>query len=347
MERVNPDRFTFFSLNAYLVPSFFLKPGEEKYCIKLPERAAAIAQISSQYSLVSLQELWGPCTKSIERQLSITHDVSGFWSTGWDLIDIALSWGSGALWYAYQKNVFTLVSTFSQKFYATNNAIHQKSFTFHLFDLNPSLFSSPTSAKRILSISLHLDPTNDNGVIKKQLAEVMTRLLEWMRAYDGPTEELIVLLNGDFNMDSRSDIYEEFVGLFAPDCEILDIYDKHIKANGLKEEMTFDNHNNDLVYWDYAGRIDYIYLFTRLDLTRTVSYDEESQRLISTRPQVSTSFDNPEWRRRGLENMTVTDVQPRFVEFYVPRVSDCSVMKYAKGEELSDHFAVTAEFVMK
>jgi hypothetical protein len=71
------DRFSLFSLNAYLVPYLFLKPGEEKCCIKLPERAQAIAEIASQYSLVSLQELWGPSTKAIERHLSLTHSISG------------------------------------------------------------------------------------------------------------------------------------------------------------------------------------------------------------------------------------------------------------------------------
>jgi hypothetical protein len=79
MERENTtnDRFSFFSLNAYLVPSFFLKTGEENFCINVPERAAMIARIASQYSLISLQELWGPSTKAIENQLALTHDNSG------------------------------------------------------------------------------------------------------------------------------------------------------------------------------------------------------------------------------------------------------------------------------
>jgi hypothetical protein len=45
----------------------------------------------------------------------------------------------------------------------------------------------------------------------------------------------------------------EFINLFAPHGEMIDIYSKHIKANGLEEEMTFSNHENELVYWDYAG----------------------------------------------------------------------------------------------
>jgi hypothetical protein len=101
----------------------------------------------------------------------------------------------------------------------------------------------------------------------------------------------------------------------------------------------------------FEGRIDYIFLFTRLDLDCIISYDEATQRIVATSsfdPDANAGVgidDSTNARRAGHEGHAMPS--SAVVEFYVPHVSECHVMKYQKGEELSDHFAVTAEFVMK
>lgn len=245
-----------------------------------------------------------------------THLISGPFSTGFDLLDVALSWGSGALWFAHNRQQFKLLFRYSQEYTDTNHSIHRKSFTFHLLEIKQG------NKKKILHITTHLDPSNDNNVINKQLTEMLNYFLKWLEEWklSSSCADLSVVLNGDFNIDSKSEIYKSFLTVFGEGHEIIDVYDCYRIRQNQEEEMTFIKAENDLVFWDYTGRIDYIFLFTKVDLSRRVTIDQTTNQLISVQ----------------------TVPESDFVEFAVPAIQHSEILKYKKGQELSDHYAVTS-----
>lgn len=315
---------TFFSLNAYLVPSFFLHEGEEKHCINLEQRAQEIGKISSPYSIVSLQELWGPSTKSIERHLYQTHETHGSYSTGIDILDVALSWGSGALWFAHHREMFEVTFRSSNEFRDTNFNLHRKSFTFHLMNLKKEHFDDSLQTKEILIITTHLDPYNENNIIQKQLVELSNYFLDWVENYKGNTENLVVMLNGDFNIDSKSELYEEFISIFGNHSNIVDVYHHYVRESDLEEHFTFSKQENDMVFYEFEGRIDYIFNFKSINLSQRAKLDESNMKIV----------------------LTSNEEKERVVNFSVPTIKHSEVIKYQKGNELSDHFAVSASLVI-
>jgi len=323
MEQEGNQTITIFSLNAYLVPSWFLIPGEEKHCINLEQRALSIGKVSLDYNIVSLQELWGPCSKCLSNFMEKSHEVSGSLCTGFDLLDTWLSWGSGALWFAHQRDMFNVLSKSSVEYQNTNHSVHRKSFTFHLLGFKKE-FSN--SNKKLLVITTHLDPSNDNHVITKQLVQLSNYIIDWIKEYKGETKSLTIILNGDFNIDSKSDTYSQFINLFGLDMKISDLYDSYIKKNNQEEQFTFSKLENDLVFWDYTGRIDYVFSITKIDISKKAMINEMNQIVLCSSDQ----------------NNSLSQI----VHFNTPTIQNCEIMKYKKGEELSDHFGVSVTILI-
>lgn len=181
--------------------------------------------------------------------------------------------------------------------------------------LDEALMRDADAVRNLIVCNVHLDPTNEHGVLDKQVAEIADFLCKDVAGdalFCPATKDFAVLLVGDFN--------------FAPDSACCRLLKSSLKLRDL-----------------YAGR------WSKPDET-SVGFDAGSDRVSLPEESIDATYD---YRTNGLamyancgridQQFAVDGLYPgdgRSVTFARLDCIHAEIMRQPKGSELSDHWPV-------
>jgi endonuclease/exonuclease/phosphatase family metal-dependent hydrolase len=230
--------------------------------------------------LVALQECWGPAVDSLQKHLQDRFYIPSFYRSfslpgvrNWLNTLWFYAQGNGGLSCAFNKKTGYVVRSFRHSF-RNSNTKSAKGCHAHLMLMDCGAgFSSeegngstvpPKTAGRnqILLCTTHFDPTNKNGVIEKQVDEVM-EFLRQVVAEVGP-EDFGIILTGDLNVGSTSSKTNPILNGFFKGTNCRDLYGEYISRSWMsgKREVTYGG--NHFALWEPQS-IDYIFVWDQID----------------------------------------------------------------------------------
>jgi endonuclease/exonuclease/phosphatase family metal-dependent hydrolase len=261
---MSTQRWRLFVCNTYLIPAMSVN-ADNASCQQQDERAAALGRaiLASQADVVMLQECWGAGQGSLERELTRRFDV-GVFCRSWfsvTLLDSIAQFvmARGGLYFAHDKTTVTNVTEAARGNVAVwctfkNSKTRSKKGAMCVRYKRQSM---PSGAD-LLVFNTHLDPTNEDDVQLRQLAELADFVRQCVADNTGPVGCVLV---GDFNFRRSDPQHHQMFEIMRERGVLLGDL---LASSDDRNKHTYSD-RNPLVMWPTSrGRIDHIFSIDRV-----------------------------------------------------------------------------------
>lgn len=235
---------------------------------------------SKDVDLVALQEVWGPATDTLQEQLTdfyIPPFYRGWSMPGSNWINTLRFYmgGNGGLSCAVRKksayvekswrHSFTKSNSKSKKGVHAHLVMMDQNHGFNADEQNSSIapVKSP-GRRRVLLVTCHLDPSNANRMIERQVVEVMDFIRRTVLDIGEDSSSYGIVLTGDFNAHSGGSKTNPWLDGLFDGTKCRDLYGEYVGRSWVSSSRIETYGGNDLGLYEPQS-IDYIFAFDQID----------------------------------------------------------------------------------